>query len=83
MVVDLLQLAEQEIAAPILVFDRGQERKGLRTHAELLGENRQGFRHAQLDDRCQPAHDEEFCLGPPLVTTTGASCQTPLPCCTQ
>ena len=37
----------------------------------------------ELRDRRQPAHDEEFCLEPPFVTTTGASCQTPLPCCTQ
>ena len=40
-----------------------------------------GFRHAKLDDRrqLQLAHDEGPGRELPVVTTIGASCQTPWP----
>ena len=54
-----------------------------RSIRSLSGDDRVRLRHAQLNDRNQPVHEEDPVVGPVVVTMIGASCQTPLPRFTQ
>jgi len=55
---DFQEAAEKEVAAPVLVLDGIERREARGVDAERTGQDRVCFRHTELDDRCQLAHEE-------------------------